>query len=382
MGKQPKIGRHSKSARAKGPAIVLVEARRNVLALLEEALGRDYNLRSFPNAGAALEGLAAAPADIVIADRTAAGMDGAVFFSKAARIAPDARQIVLTGRVGMKAVVEAVNEGRIDFFVLKPVVKEEILQAIEEIWRTRQLERERARLSKRNREIVEELRGLNAQLEAKVKERTRQLSRSNRDLQGVAREMKRKNAALTALNKQLQIQATVDPLTELFNRREFNQRLKTEWARFERHKRPLSLIMADIDLFKKINDSYGHECGDEVLRSLAKLMKRLRRRHDLLCRFGGEEFIALLPETGLEEAFGVAERLRTEVAAHPFRCGTRRPRVRVSLGVAGALEQNPRNEDDLIKLADLAMYRAKEEGRDRTVAINADRRGEILRISG
>jgi diguanylate cyclase (GGDEF)-like protein len=229
--------------------------------------------------------------------------------------------------------------------------------------------------------MVAELQKLNAGLESRVRGRTRELSAANRKLKRALQENERKNEALTLLNEALNIQATIDPLTGLLNRREFNKRLTVEWIRYRRHKRPLSLIMVDIDYFKKVNDNHGHGCGDIVLQELAKVMSQQQRRHDILCRFGGEEFVIVLPETGLDAAFSVAESLRLRVAEHLFRCGDTVVEVKISLGVAGTLEQKPIHEDDLIKLADLALYKAKEGGRNRSAVVDAKQRDAVARIS-
>jgi diguanylate cyclase (GGDEF)-like protein len=256
-----------------------------------------------------------------------------------------------------------------------------MLQAVEKLANNRRLEQERDALHAKNAAMVEQLKKLNTRLESKVRGRTLQLSKANDKLKTALAENREKNLALTLLNESLNIQATVDALTGLFNRRELNSRLHAEWGRFKRHGHPLSMIMFDIDFFKRVNDDHGHECGDRVLQMLGELVRRQQRRQDIACRFGGEEFVVLLPETGLDAAFTVAESLRSRVAKHPFRCGRSRLAVRISLGVAGAAEHAPANEDDFVKVADLGLYRAKGEGRNRTVIVEPGDRGAILRMS-
>ena len=129
--------------------------------------------------------------------------------------------------------------------------------------------------------------------------------------------------------------------------------------------------MVDIDHFKLVNDTHGHECGYSVLQTLGAILRAQQLRHDVTCRYGGEEFVVLLPETLLESAFLVAEAMRKRVGNHVFRYKEARLQITISLGVAGALEQNPANEDEFIKLADKALYRAKEDGRNRTVVLEA-----------
>jgi len=157
--------------------------------------------------------------------------------------------------------------------------------------------------------------------------------------------------------------ANTDGLTGVLNRRRFMELSRQEVARSHRYGGPLSLIMLDVDHFKAVNDSYGHEVGDEVLVSLSQVCRQVLRQVDLFGRVGGEEFMALLPETGLEAAAMVAERLRIALAAHAVSASKQELRVTISLGVA---QLSPETRlSDLMRLADDAMYRAKQNGRNR-----------------
>lgn len=157
--------------------------------------------------------------------------------------------------------------------------------------------------------------------------------------------------------------ANTDGLTGVLNRRRFMELSRQEVARSHRYGGPLSLIMLDVDHFKAVNDSYGHEVGDEVLVSLSQVCRQVLRQVDLFGRVGGEEFMALLPETGLEGAAMVAERLRTALAAHAVSVSKPEVRVTISLGVA---QLSPETHlSDLMRLADDAMYQAKQNGRNR-----------------
>ncbi|MDH4247939.1 MAG: GGDEF domain-containing protein [Deltaproteobacteria bacterium] len=206
----------------------------------------------------------------------------------------------------------------------------------------------------------------------------RRLSRMESSRNALAME----NETLRSQIEMLRIHSTTDPLTGLSNRREFETRLRGEWGRYRRYHRPLSAVMLDIDFFKSINDTHGHECGDVVLTTLASLIRRHQREHDLTCRYGGEEFIVLMPETTLGSAFNVAEGLRRLVARYPFRCGGKAIAVRISMGVAGVLEHDPPDVETFLRFADLALYRAKNEGRNRTVILDPKDSERILRIGG
>ncbi|MGB9790593.1 MAG: diguanylate cyclase [Thermotoga caldifontis] len=165
--------------------------------------------------------------------------------------------------------------------------------------------------------------------------------------------------------------ATTDHLTGLLNRRSFMDRLEAELNRCIRLRRPLGLLIADIDFFKKINDTYGHRVGDEVLKNFAVILKKNLRAYDFAGRYGGEEFIVCLVECDIEESFKVAERLRTAIQSRPmFQTEDEREIfVTVSFGVT-ALGQEPKNIDQLIKEADEALYEAKRSGRNCTVRAN------------
>ncbi len=154
--------------------------------------------------------------------------------------------------------------------------------------------------------------------------------------------------------------AQVDVKTGLHNFRHFEGLLEEELARSHRTQRPLSLLFADLDLLRQVNNTYGHLAGDKVLQQVATILTQVVRKGDVIARFGGEEFVVLLPGTDAEEATYLAERIREAVAAHPFLLDHGQSiRCTVSIGVASCPE-DARNMSDLIRQADLAMYRAKE----------------------
>jgi two-component system, cell cycle response regulator len=157
-----------------------------------------------------------------------------------------------------------------------------------------------------------------------------------------------------------------DPLTELYNRRFFDQRLREEHAFSSRHQRPLSIILSDLDLFKRVNDDFGHPAGDEVLRHVSRLIKRCVRQEDVACRLGGEEFGVIVRSEGREAARAVAERMRKRIEDTPVYFGENLILVTASFGIATAappiMHESPAA---LMSAADQALYRAKGEGRNR-----------------
>jgi diguanylate cyclase (GGDEF)-like protein len=159
--------------------------------------------------------------------------------------------------------------------------------------------------------------------------------------------------------------ATIDDLTGTFLRRHFLELFRKEISRAKRYGRPVSVLILDLDHFKQINDTFGHEAGDAVLKASAGALRKALRSADLLCRHGGEEFAILLPETPLDQAVLVAERLRRTIRDNPIRFpdGTE-VRITASIGAAGLKEFGGVNPEDLLRAADAAMYVAKAAGRN------------------
>ncbi len=168
------------------------------------------------------------------------------------------------------------------------------------------------------------------------------------------------------LFEQVQRLAVTDPLTNLHNRRYFFEVAHREMERARRYESPLSLIMIDIDRFKDVNDTHGHLIGDLVLRHIAERLKAQLREIDVLCRYGGEEFVILLPDTNLEAAYQVAERLRQTIVQTPIQADGKQVKVTTSLGVA-YMDADCHQIDELIRYADQALYQAKSAGRNQSI---------------
>jgi len=178
-------------------------------------------------------------------------------------------------------------------------------------------------------------------------------------------ERKRMEQELREANQRLAEMATRDGLTQLYNRRYFMEALEREMARAKRYKAGLAICMMDLDHFKKINDAYGHSAGDMVLSTIGGILKEWARRNDTPCRYGGEEFAVLLPDTSLEGARVASERLREVVAGHCFQYEASQFQITISIGIArygGSMDQS---DMKLINMADEALYRAKRKGRNR-----------------
>ncbi len=189
----------------------------------------------------------------------------------------------------------------------------------------------------------------------------RQVSEMNDELYNKTIELVNKNRQLEKANARIQKLMQTDPLTGLANRRYFNQRFETDASFSRRNNHPLSLVMADLDRFKSVNDNYGHDAGDEVLMGFADLISANCRTEDLPARFGGEEFIILLPGTGLNKTLQFCERIRKKMEKISFREG----KIRVTVSMGAALFTRDDTLEHLVKRADQALYRAKQNGRNR-----------------
>ncbi len=281
-----------------------------------EGLKETGLFKQFHEADSVLEGFKVAlnePLDVVLCDLDMPGMDGFKFLSmiKTRTELQDIPVIMVTGRADLETKIRGLERGASDYLT-KPYDPGELVARV------------------------------------KVQLKIKSLQDS----------LKKSNQALLELSN-------TDPLTRLNNRRFLMKALERELQRSERTQKPLALIMIDIDHFKDINDTYGHQQGDCVLKALADQMKTQLREYDIAARFGGEEFALVLPETELGKALQVAERLRE--AATQVRCpdqGTEMA-LTISLGVAAFPMPRIRTIDDLIREADRALYRAKEKGRNR-----------------
>ncbi len=180
-------------------------------------------------------------------------------------------------------------------------------------------------------------------------------------------ELDRKNRELERANEQLRELSITDGLTGLFNHRHVHQLLHDEYERSKRTGDPIAVVMLDLDRFKQLNDTHGHPTGDVVLAETARMLQETAREVDMIGRYGGEEFIAILPEADEEAAALLAERVRSTVEAHEFQDGDKRIRMTVSAGVTSAIGGRLARPDELIRQADKALYRAKDSGRNQVV---------------
>ena len=167
--------------------------------------------------------------------------------------------------------------------------------------------------------------------------------------------------------------ATIDPLTGAYNRRTFHEIAEREMARARRAGQPLSIVMLDIDHFRAVNETHGHKVGDEVLQKFADVVRAALRKEDMVVRYGGEDFVVLLPEVPGPGAVVVAGRIRRAVAGTPIEANGKTFPITVSLGVAARLDEGPESIDELLERAGSALALAKQRGRNRVVALSLGR---------
>jgi diguanylate cyclase (GGDEF)-like protein len=178
----------------------------------------------------------------------------------------------------------------------------------------------------------------------------------------------------------MRVRAEYDALTGIYNRRHFDELLDDEMQRLSRHGRPLSVLMADIDHFKRVNDTWGHKTGDAVLREVAALLTDGIRGTDCCARYGGEEFVILLPYTDTEEAAALAERIRKRTAEHDFTAEGGVPlHLTISFGLSGIGPADALSREELVSAADSALYAAKRQGRNRTCNARSAYRAAALK---
>lgn len=201
-----------------------------------------------------------------------------------------------------------------------------------------------------NADLYKRLNELNLSLEAKVRERTSELVRANE--------------RLSALNKELEELSITDSLTQAFNHQYFMDRIRQEAKRASRYGTRVSLLMLDIDFFKQVNDTHGHQAGDAILAGTASVIKESLRESDLFARYGGEEFCVIAMAVEHTEAMTLAERLRTNVERANYAHNGTTLKVTISAGVSTWTPEIGEDFEELVHRADAALYKAKEQGRN------------------
>lgn len=215
-----------------------------------------------------------------------------------------------------------------------------------------------------------------------VIEKNLAVARLRRERDAFERQLREQNETLEQLLRSLEEAAATDPLTGLFNRRHFATELERQFADALRGETDLACVMLDMDGFKQLNDTYGHQAGDAALVSASRTIRENLRRMDVAARYGGDEFVLLLPRSDVAMAAGVARRIRDAYAEEIRSRGFTSIKVGISIGVATMEGDHPETADALVAAADAALYRAKRNGRDRVyVSTAAEEAGAALLAS-
>jgi diguanylate cyclase (GGDEF)-like protein len=342
---------------AAAPAVLVIDDETNNLDVVHRALHKEFEVHLANSPAEAFRILSRLSVTVVIADQRMPEMTGVEFLQRAIAIQPAAKRLLLTAYADVEAIVHAVNLGKIHHFVQKPFDPAALRSTVAQLAQLSTLESENAMLLDNLKSVVTQLREKEAMLARNLDERERELIRANEELK--------------AKNELLEHLALRDGLTGLYNHRSFQQRLREEVARSQRQSAPLSLIMADVDHFKRVNDVHGHPAGDSVLKYISGMLSGSipgappSRKSDLVARYGGEEFAIILLDTPKEGAAVRAERLREALisGANKVIDGS----ISMSFGVA-AYPDDALSAEELIQRADDALMRAKTSGRNQVVS--------------
>ena len=278
------------------------------------------------------------------------------------------RIILRTGQPGQAAEEIIIREYDINDYKTKTeLTSSKLLSVIINALRTFELLIKLEKTLEENQSLCQKLNDYSNNLEVKVVERTKELDCKNKQLEREISKRHKVEDALRRANQRLKHLTFIDSLTQISNRRHFDQYLEKEWQRMQREQNFLSLIMCDVDYFKLYNDTYGHQAGDECLKNVANAIKSCAKRStDLIARYGGEEFAVILSVTPPEGARLVAENIRLVVKklkmVHAASQASKY--VSISCGVSSVIPSRPFTPHILTATADKALYEAKENGRD------------------
>ena len=340
----------------KGDILIIDDTLENLQILSQILSEAGYEVRPARNGKLALKLAGTSQPDLILLDIIMPDMDGYAVCQalKENELTRDIPIIFVSALSKAFDKVRAFTVGGVDY-VTKPFQHEEVLA--------------RVRMHLMLRHQQQRIQEQNALLEVK----NRDLSELTAKLEIELAERRRISEELAKANQKLQRLAILDGLTKIPNRRRFDEVLAREWRRQFREEKPLSLILCDIDYFKRYNDTYGHQAGDECLRQIAQVVANAARRPgDLAARYGGEEFAIILPETDADGAMHVARLLQNEVRnlkiIHEQSEVSRY--VTLSIGVFCVIPKPGTSPDFLIRSADLALYQVKEQGRNAVIFAN------------
>lgn len=296
-------------------------------------------------------------ADLITAMRTRVQNEKAEIENFLKQLTENLKELDLNLQNVAAAHRETVTDGRKLDADIKVQVKgiEDSVQQAQHLEQLKQTVQERVETIRRHMDVFRRVE------DERIEKAEQEVTRLTKRLQDLERE----TDALRSRIQDERNQALIDPLTEIHNRLAYNERIQQEYTRWKRYLAPLIFTVWDVDYFKKINDTYGHQAGDKVLKVVARLLSSHIRETDFVARYGGEEFVILLPETPLENAHAVAEKVRSAIEQCEFHYRGERVQITISCGVAKFRTGD--TPDSVFARADAALYRAKAAGRNRCV---------------
>lgn len=341
-------------------SLLVVDDEPYIVSTLAALVGPGFEVLTATSGEAAREHFKNRDIDLILTDQKMPRMSGVQLLEWVRANYPKTVRLLMTGFAELEEAVEAINRGQIFRYIFKPWRTEELLETLHSAARTFILERSHEHLLQELQEKNEQLRRLTQELEQRVAERTQQLDKRKQELEDLNHELEQKNQMLEKL-------ALTDPLTNLSNRRAMDRLAERELRRRDRYPGAVAIGLIDVDHFKSINDRYLYPGGDKVLVDLGKVMRSSLRTVDLLGRIGGEEFLVIAPETDMQGAVVLGERIRTTVEQAEFSYQSEIIPVRVSIGFAIADEGIQADFEAMRHVAASALAEAKRTGRNRCV---------------
>lgn len=327
-------------------SLLVVDDEPYILSTLSAILGSEFEVLTADGGETAQRLFEQRDVDLILTDQKMPRMNGVQLLEWVRRNYPKTVRLLMTGFAELEEAVDAINRGQIFRYLFKPWRTEELLETLRNASRTFMLERS-------HEQLLDQLRQLNLELEKRVAQRTKELEETNHELE--------------QKNKMLEKLALTDPLTGLPNRRAMDRLAERELRRRERYPSSLTMGLIDVDHFKEINARYLLPGGDKVLIDLTKALGGSLRTVDLLGRIGGEEFMVIAPETNMEGALVLGERIRTTVENNAFTYKGEIIPVRVSIGFAVAQDGVEAEYDQMKHTAAAALAEAKNTGRNKCV---------------
>ncbi len=331
-------------------SLLVVDDEPYIVATLSSLLSHEFDVLTADTAQSAREMFSKHPIDLILTDQRMPRETGVELLEWVRTHSPRTVRMLMTGYAELEEAIEAINRGHVFHYIFKPWNANDLLETLRRAAATFILER-------KNQELLEELKRLNQELEARVQERTLELEKANQQLAEANIELQQKNTMLERL-------ALTDPLTNLPNRRAMDRLVERELRRRERYPNAMTVGMVDVDRFKSINSKYLLPGGDKVLIELAKCLQNSLRTVDSLGRVGGEEFLVVAPETNLDGAKVLGERIRTNVEKYHFQYKEHVISVTVSVGLAVAESGVAADYDHMKHIASAALAEAKMNGRN------------------